>query len=226
MRSLTRALIALAVVTGAGRGSRAAEPNAAGLAAVIDRHIESRLQADRVPAAEPANDAEFLRRVYLDLHGVVPTAEQAAGFLGDTRSDRRARLIDALLADGRYGEYLADVWQGYLVSPLADDRRARADQFRQWLAGQFNTRTWDGIVTELLTATGKMDENPAVVYLIEGRLPRRTPCIGWNEHGMGPSVSALDASSDSRLMSFRQGFQQRRRIVVRRYGRHHIESSR
>lgn len=175
MRRLTRILIALAVVTAAGRESRAAGPDAAELAGLIDRHIENRLEAEGVPAAEPAGDAEFLRRVYLDLHGVVPTSEQAARFLADTRPDRRARLVDALLADPRYGEYLADVWQGYLVSPLADDRRVRADQFRKWLAGRFNTQTWDRIATEILTATGKMDENPAVVYLIEGRLPRTIP---------------------------------------------------
>jgi hypothetical protein len=172
MRRLTRILITLAVSTAAGRASRAAEPDAAELAALIDRHVEARLRAERVPPAAPADDAEFLRRVYLDLHGVVPTAGQAARFLADARPDRRGRLIDALLADPRYGEHLADVWQGYLVSPLADDRRTRADRFRKWLAERFNAGTWDRITAELLTATGKLDDNPAVIYLVEGRLPR------------------------------------------------------
>jgi hypothetical protein len=175
MRWRTRILIALAVVTAASRELRAAEPDAAELAALIDRHVETRLKAERVQPAEPADDAEFLRRVYLDLHGVVPTAGQAARFLADTRPDRRARLVDALLADPRYGEYLADVWQGYLVSPLADDRRVRADQFRTWLAQRFNTQTWDRITAELLTASGKLEENPGVIYLIESRFPRTVP---------------------------------------------------
>src|SRR5262245_27221562 len=174
MRGLTRILIAVVVVT-ANRESRAAEPDANVLAAFIDRPIDARLKAEHIAPAAPADDAEFLRRVNLDLHGVVPTSEQAARFLSDTRPDRRARLVDALLADARYGEHLADVWQGYLVSPLADDRRARADQFRKWLAERFNTRTWDRISSELLTATGKLDENPAVIYLIEGRHPRTVP---------------------------------------------------
>jgi Protein of unknown function (DUF1549)/Protein of unknown function (DUF1553) len=171
----TRTLILLAVVAAAGRESTAGEPDASALAALIDRHIDARLAAERVRPADPADDAEFLRRVYLDLHGVVPTAEQATRFLADTGPDRRARLIDALLASRRYGEYLADVWKGYLVSPLADDQPARADQFRTWLAGRFNTPSWDQIASELLTATGKMEENPAVIYLIEGRLPRSVP---------------------------------------------------
>src|SRR5581483_386044 len=141
----------------------------------IDRHIDRRLQSEQVRPANPADDAEFLRRVYLDLHGVIPTAEQAAQFLTDTDPRKRARLIDTLLASPRYGEYLGDIWQAYLVSPLADDYQKRADRFRQWLADRFNTSTWDRIVTELLTATGKLDQNPGTTYLIEGRLPRTVP---------------------------------------------------
>jgi hypothetical protein len=175
MYRLTRIILTLVVAAVVGRESRAAQPDAAKLTALIDHHVETLLKAERVPPAGMADDAEFLRRVYLDLHGVVPTAEQAARFLANTRPDRRAHLVDALLADPRYGEFLADVWQSYLVSPLADDRRVRADQFRQWLAERFNTRTWDSVSTELLTATGKMDENPAVIYLFEGRLPRNVP---------------------------------------------------
>jgi hypothetical protein len=175
MAWLTRTLILLAVVAAAGLESRAGEPDAAALATRIDRHIDSRLEAERLQPADSADDAEFLRRVYLDLHGVVPTAEQAARFLDDADPAKRTRQINALLASPRYGEYLADIWQGYLISPFADDQRVRAERFRAWLAGRFNTQTWDRIATELLTATGKMEQNPAVIYLIEGRLPRTVP---------------------------------------------------
>lgn len=175
MRWVTWLLIALVFVTATGREAWAAEPDAAELAALIDRHVETRLKADRVPAAELADDAEFIRRTYLDLHGVIPSADKVVAFLDSRKADKRAKLIDALLADPRYGEYLADVWQGYLVSPLSDDRRVRADRFRKWLADRFNTKTWDRISTDLLTATGKLEENPAVIYLIEGRHPRTVP---------------------------------------------------
>lgn len=175
MRHIPRILLALAFATAASCDAWTAEPDAAELAALIDQHVDARLKTERIAPAEPADDAEFLRRVYLDLHGVIPTAEQANRFLTDTRSDRRARLIDELLDAPRYGEYLADNWQNYLISPLADDRLIRANQFRKWLAERFNTTTWDRITTEILTATGKMDDNPAVNYLLEGRLPRTAP---------------------------------------------------
>ena len=97
MRRITPILVALTFVTAATRASRAAEPDAAALAALIDRHVEARLRAERVPPAGPADDAEFLRRVYLDLHGVVPTAEQAARFLADTRPDLTITCLDPVI---------------------------------------------------------------------------------------------------------------------------------
>lgn len=175
MRYPIHTILVLAVSFSASRACPAGEPDAAALAALIDQHIDRRLQAEGVQAAGPADDAEFLRRVYLDLHGTVPAPEQAARFRAEREPDRRARLVDTLLASPRYGAYLADVWAGYLVSPLADDRRARTERLRHWLADRFNTGAWDRIATELLTAAGKMEENPAVIYLIESRLPRTVP---------------------------------------------------
>jgi Protein of unknown function (DUF1549)/Protein of unknown function (DUF1553) len=168
-------LTTLAIAALVGREARAGEVDAVLLASLIDRSIESRLAVENLRPADPADDAEFLRRVYLDLHGVIPTAEQATHFRSDTDSKKRDKTIDALLASPRYGEYLADVWQGYLISPLADDARVRADRLRPWLADRFNTETWDRFATQLLTATGKIEQNPAVVYLIDGRLPRTVP---------------------------------------------------
>lgn len=172
MRGLIAIVIAASIV---GPRASAAEPEAVELMVLIDKHIDTRLKAERIPASDPADDAEFLRRLYLDLHGVVPTSEQVEQFLAGSGPDQRARLIDQLLASARFGEYLGDIWQGYLMSPLADDQIARSDRFRRWLAEQFNTRTWDRIATDLLTATGKMEENPAVIYLVESRLPRTVP---------------------------------------------------
>lgn len=175
MQRSTRILLVLAAVAAADSPSGAGEPDAAELAALIDRQVEIRLEAERIRPADLADDTEFLRRAYLDLHGTIPTAEQVQRFLADTDPKRRDKLVGALLASPRYGEYLADIWQGYLMSPLADDQRVRADRLRVWLAERFNTRSWDRIATELLTATGKLEDNPAVLYLIEGRLPRTVP---------------------------------------------------
>jgi hypothetical protein len=149
---------------------RAGDP--AELATSIDRLIQARLDADQIEPVPAADDAEFLRRVYLDLHGVVPTAEQAAQFLTSAEPHKRSQLIDQLLADSRFGEHLADVWRGRLISPLVNEQRQQTERFAAWLAERFNANDgWDRIVFDLMTATGKMEDNPAVTYLIEGRNP-------------------------------------------------------
>jgi len=72
--------------------------DAPALAALIDRAIEGRLAADKATLAPPADDAEFLRRAYLDITGVIPPADKAAAFLDSTQPDKRDRLIVELIA--------------------------------------------------------------------------------------------------------------------------------
>ena len=69
----------------------------AALAQLIDSQITQRLRAGNIEPSPPATDAEFLRRVYLDITGVIPTADKAAAFLDDKSPDKRAKLIDELL---------------------------------------------------------------------------------------------------------------------------------
>src|SRR5688500_7909912 len=83
-------------------GERVKNPaarDAAAVAAVIDRVLDQRLAAEKVPASPAASDAEFLRRVTLDITGRIPTAQQAARLLDSTDPDKRRKLIDELLAD-------------------------------------------------------------------------------------------------------------------------------
>lgn len=142
------------------------------LSAAIDRQIQTRLEAENVSRVAPADDATFLRRVSLDLHGVVPSAERAARFLDDSDPGKRSHLIDELLASPRYGEHFADVWRGYLVSPLVNEQRVQTERFTSWLAERFNQNdSWDRIAFDLMTASGKLEENPAVTFLVEGRNP-------------------------------------------------------
>lgn len=146
--------------------------DAIGLTKLIDGHVQVRLDAEGLKRAAEADDAEFLRRVTLDLHGVVPTADDAARFLNSSDPEKRAQLIDELLASPRFGQHFGDVWRGYLITPLMNEQRVQTDRFTDWMAARFNRNDgWDQIVVDLLTATGKMDENPAVTYLIEGRNP-------------------------------------------------------
>ncbi len=141
--------------------------DATALAGRIDEMIDQRLKAEGVAAAAPADDAEFLRRVYLDVVGVVPPADKVAAFLDRKEPAKRAQLIDELLGDPRFGRHLADVWQGLLLPKNSDNRRLQTGPLHAWLEKAFNEgRPWDGLVSDLLTASGTQEENGAVTFFL------------------------------------------------------------
>jgi hypothetical protein len=147
---------------------KAPKLSAEALGRLIDDHIQKRLKAEEIPASPRSDDAEFVRRVYLDIHGVIPTSEQALKFLDNTAADRRVRLVDELLDGPRYAFHLADIWQSHLYPANATNRH-KPELLARWLERGFQTKTWDRLAHDLVTATGSQDENGAVTYMLKGR---------------------------------------------------------
>lgn len=136
------------------------------LAALIDREIDHRLATEKIPVSPPAGDGEFLRRIYLDLLGRIPTRAQAESFLESKEPNRREKLIDALLADPVYGHYQARLWRDRVAVPVAAGEDLRATHtlaFHKWLTEAFNNnRPWNELVREIITAEG---EAPPVAFI-------------------------------------------------------------
>src|SRR5262245_12708634 len=133
----------------------------------IDQEIAKKLASEKVPASPRADDAEFIRRVYLDLTGVVPTAAKVAAFLDSKDSKKREKLIDELLMSPAFGHHLADIWDSLLVHRMTDNRAVRLDPLSTWLEEKFNEGAgWNEVVAGLLTATGTQDENGASTYIM------------------------------------------------------------
>jgi hypothetical protein len=153
---------------GPASGSKVHELDAAALARLIDEHVEQRLKAEQIPSSPRTDDAEFLRRVYLDIHGVIPSVDQARAFLDSNASDRRIRLVDELLANSRYGAHFADIWHNHLY-PANANQRIKPEALVRWLEQGFQTKTWDRLVYDLMTATGSQEQNGAVTYMLKGR---------------------------------------------------------
>ncbi|MEC9093959.1 MAG: DUF1549 domain-containing protein [Planctomycetota bacterium] len=136
-------------------------------AARIDGLVYRDLEAHDLRSNPPASDQQFVRRVYLDVIGRIPTAEELASFHADTRHDRRARLIDALLDspghESHMFNWLADLFR------VKDDyyRIGKTWTFHTWLKTQLReNRPWDELVYDLLTAEGRLGENGATAYLL------------------------------------------------------------
>jgi Protein of unknown function (DUF1549)/Protein of unknown function (DUF1553) len=147
--------------------SSATDVDEAALAQRIDQAIGQRLQAERIKPSPLADDAEFLRRAYLDITGIIPSADKAAAFLDSKDPTKRAKLIDELLASPRFGQHMADIWKGYLLPRTSDNRQLQTEPLTRWLAESFNgDKPWDQLVTELITASGKQDEHGAVTFFL------------------------------------------------------------
>jgi hypothetical protein len=141
--------------------------DAVALTGLIDKAIDQRLAEEKVKPSPQADDAEFCRRVYLDLAGHVPPADKGTAFLDSKDADKRAKLIDELLASEEFGKHEADIWQHLLVQRTSDNRRIGLDPMYEWLEKNFNAdKPWDKMVTDLLTAEGTQDDNGAVTYVL------------------------------------------------------------
>lgn len=136
---------------------------------IIDTALEADWKANGVETAGSASDSEFLRRVYLDLVGTIPTYDEARAFLDDTSPDKRSRLIDRLLEDPRFGEHQAKVWDLVLFGRGAKNNRVRdRDGFRSWLAKQFNENVpYDQWAKAILKAEGDTVEDGPATFLLQ-----------------------------------------------------------
>ncbi len=140
------------------------------VAQLIDEHIARKLAEAKVSPGPRASDAEFLRRAYLDLTGVIPTAEKARAFLDSTDPQKREKLIDELLAGENYGKHQADLWIPKLFPRDSGNRFVLREPLVTWLADNFNKNTpWDRFVSDLVTASGSVEDNPAVTFFLANR---------------------------------------------------------
>jgi hypothetical protein len=132
----------------------------------IDELVDARIKAAGFEPASRASDEEFLRRVYLDLTGAIPRVAEVREFLADERSDKRAKLIDALLDSPAHATHLANTWRNIMLpGGLNLEQINNVVGVQNWLRQRFveNVR-YDQLVAELLVASDGGDVGPALYY--------------------------------------------------------------
>lgn len=156
-------IVYLSLVAGSGGEER--------LRDVIDHEIQAVWRVKKVQPAPPATDAEFLRRVYLDLLGIIPSHEQARAFIDDKDAGKREKLIASLVKNSRFGLHQSDFWDmvyfGRNPPGYGTDKR---QSFRDWLGDQFNRdvsyRSW---TRAILRAEGNTVEHGAPMFFVQFR---------------------------------------------------------
>ncbi len=119
-------------------------------------------------AAPLADDAEFLRRIYLDLTGTIPTADEARAFLKAGSPDRREKLIDRLLASPAYARHMATVFD-VLLMDRRPGKRIPVPQWQEFLRSAFAAnQPYDQLVRTILSADGSDPKTrPAVRFYLD-----------------------------------------------------------
>lgn len=124
----------------------------------IDELVLAKLKVMGIPPSDLCTDAVFLRRVYLDTIGLLPTPDEARAFLADKEPQKRARLIDRLLDRDEFADYWTLKWGDLLrikaEYPVKLWPKA-AQCYAQWLRDSIATnKPADELARELITATG------------------------------------------------------------------------
>jgi hypothetical protein len=133
----------------------------------IDDLVLKKLGRLNLPPSPTCNDAEFIRRAYLDAAGVLPTPAEVRAFLADRASDKRERLIDRILARSECTDYWAYKWSDLLLITTL-----RLPQSGVWSFYQFvrhsvaDNKPWDRFAHEILTASGSTLRNGAANYFV------------------------------------------------------------
>jgi hypothetical protein len=138
---------------------------------VIDGPLFAKLKQLQVPPVGPCSDLTFLRRVYLDAAGILPTPEEVIAFQSDTSPDKRSRVINALLDRPEFTDYwtlqLADLLQNRKERDHDVRGQKGVKAFHQWLREQVaSNRRWNDIARDVLLARGDVVSQPQAGYFV------------------------------------------------------------
>jgi len=132
----------------------------------VDKHVWDKLERLGIPPSDAAEDAVFLRRVYLDTIGTLPTADEARAYLADTSPDKRVKLIDRLLDRPEYADFWTMKWSDILKVDKDAVTPQGAVAMTRWLRRQIaENRPYDCVARDIVTAQGSITaDGPAAFY--------------------------------------------------------------
>lgn len=133
----------------------------------VDTNVYDKLKRMKILPSPLCTDEEFIRRVYIDLTGLPPTAEKVAAFLADARETKAKRdeLVDQLVGSREYVEHWTNKWADLLQVNRKFLGEEGAMALRDWIKSNIAAnRPYDQFAAELLTASGSNVENPPAAY--------------------------------------------------------------
>ena len=189
--------VALAVAYTPG-GSRTYNYGQAHKAGSIDSYIFGDFQAHGITPAPRTSDWEFIRRITLDLTGRIPTPDRVLSFVADTASDKRAKLVEELLAKPEYVDkwtmFFGDLFQNTTVKPSTGTNRQASGRnaFYAYIKDAVaKNRPYNQVATELISVTSSDSFNDGTANYLVGAFVT-----------MGPAQDVMDQMAANTFTTF------------------------
>lgn len=161
----------------------------------IDNILFDRMARDNVMSAQITTDAEFIRRVYLDITGRIPSAADVTAFLADTAANKRDALVDRLVGSPEY----IDKWTMFFGDLFRNNARSTSvvrysggrDAFHNFIKNSVAAnKSYARMATEMITATGDNFVDGQNNFIVGGIIP------------MGPQQDTMDGSAANTASMF------------------------
>lgn len=128
----------------------------------VDGFVDTKLKKLHITASPICDDATYLRRVYLDVVGRLPSSREAREFLSDPNQDKRQRLVETLFRLPEYADYWSLKWSDWLRVDRQILGHQGAYTYYKWIHDSFAAnKPLDRFASELITADGSLTDNPA-----------------------------------------------------------------
>lgn len=154
----------------------------------IDEYVFGRMERDGIKSASLSSDEEFLRRVFLDLSGRIPAAEQVAAFVSDTNPAKRDAVIDSLVGSpefvAKWTMFLGDLYRNNGPSTNVNRYSQGRDAFYRYIKDALSAnKPYNQIAEELISATGDTFEDGPANFPVGGTV------------SMGPAQDTYDGQA-------------------------------
>ncbi len=138
----------------------------------VDKHIFAKLKMLDIQPSDICTDQEFIRRVYMDVCGVLPTPEEAKALLENKDPQKRSKLIDQLLERPEYADLWTLKWSDVFRSTRKSIQLKGTHVFQRWLRTHIDKNTgFDHVVRDVITASGSTFANPPANFYRIARDP-------------------------------------------------------
>ncbi len=138
----------------------------------IDALLAKDWKANKLTPNSPADDATFVRRLFLDVTGRIPTTREVEEFISSKEKDKRARLIDKLLASEGYVQHFFNYWADILRAQTAGPQAGQITgaAYTNFIKKSLrDNKPYDKFVQEMVAAQGKAWDNGAIGYYMRDR---------------------------------------------------------